>query len=576
MYVKLGFMIYGNLRNPVSATVLYAAIFYLALSPQVSSAGSLAGTLRNTTTGAGVRRVMVRAYAHGRSTAFTAMTENDGSYVFRELPAGSYAVCVPASKDYRPVCVPLVEIDRNTETSLGLKAGQSFAINGDSWLQGRLSFGQSYRATGLGLTMVQIKAFGPARRVHVQLLGGQGTSGKSIGPSRTTDKVGNEGSVAAAWSGAESPTVPGQIYTIKMFADAEETWIPAVAGRGDVYSSGSAYFRGTHRAYSDLGITVCEDNDSLRTDYYLAGTGRMHRAVSVGQSFVALSENITFASASLKGIDSSPGYVRFSIHRGGPGGRQIGPSKAVAPGSGAAVAWGPQEVAVRPGQKYYLHIESLSGKNFLAAYKNDTYALGSAAFNGRKSADKDIVAAVAGLITEQDFDRLMRHPENIEAIPLRNPSFENGLGRWRRDGRHGGIVGCDFGIVPCWGTRMFGWTNQRKGQETREVIYQQVKVKKNQWYCFSGWVYTDQLGGRSSDVKIRLLALAGGGTAVRDNKLIGTSQWYATEGQWCRGSVLFRAEAEIVTVGFDLEQRFSLESNSLYVDGAHLQRIGAQ
>jgi len=539
-------------------------------------AGSLGGTLRDAVTGAAIRRVVVRAYAHGRSTAASAMTENDGSYLLEDLPGGEYAVCVGSLEGRRPVCVPEVQIEAEDVTNLDLKAGQSFAIIGDSWLQRRTSFAQSYRATGLGLTMARIKAFGPSRRVHIQLLRGDGMSGEPVGPSRTTDRVGGEGSTAIAWAGAEATTVPGQIYTIRMSADDGKTWIPGVAGGGDVFSLGSAYFGEIHSPYSDLGISICEDNDSLRTDYSLLGKGRMHRAVSAGQNFEALSENITFASATLKGIDSAPGYVRFSIHQGGLGGRQIGPSKAVAPSNSSAVAWGPDEVIVRPGQRCYLHIESLSGKEFLAACKSDTYALGSAVFNGREAADKDIIATVAGHIADADFDRLMQHPAKAETIPLSSPSFEDGLGKWRTDAPHGEIAGCSYGAVPCWGTRMFGWTNERKGEGTRAVIYQKVKVRKDEWYVFSGWVYTDHRGGRSSDVKIRLVAMPQGQDAVRDNKLIETSQWYATEGRWRRGSVRFKAQAGFVTVGFDLEQRFNLESSSLYIDGAHLQRIGAR
>jgi hypothetical protein len=72
------------------------------------------------------------------------------------------------------------------------------------------------------------------------------------------------------------------------------------------------------------------------------------------------------------------------------------------------------------------------------------------------------------------------------------------------------------------------------------------------------------------------VAMPQGLDAVRDNKLIETSQWYATQGRWRRGSVRFKAQATFVTVGFDLEQRFNLESSSLYIDGAHLQRIGGR
>jgi len=441
--VKLLVMKPGDLCKRTLARGFFFGLLAIVLSAQASWAGSLGGTLRDAATGAAIRRVMVRAYAHGRSTAVAAMTENNGSFLLEDLAAGEYAVCVGSIEGRRPVCVPEVEIEAKDATNLDLKAGQSFAIIGDSWLQGRASFAQSYRATGLGLTMARIKAFGPSRRVHIQLLRGDGTSGEAVGPSRTTGRVGGEGSTAVAWAGAEAATVPGQIYTIKMSADDGQTWIPAVAGGGDVFSLGSAYFGEIHSPYSDLGISICEDNDSLRTDYSLVGKGRMHRAVSAGQSFTALSENITFASASLKGIDSAPGYVRFSIHEGGLGGRQIGPSKAVAPSSSSTVAWGPDEVVVRPGQRYYLHIESLSGKEFLAACKSDTYALGSAAFNGREAADKDIIATVAGHIADEDFDRLMGHPAKVETIPLSSPSFEDGLGKWRRDVPHGEIVGCD-------------------------------------------------------------------------------------------------------------------------------------
>lgn len=106
------------------------------------------------------------------------------------------------------------------------------------------------------------------------------------------------------------------------------------------------------------------------------------------------------------------------------------------------------------------------------------------------------------------------------------------------------------------------------------TIYQHVKATPNETYCFSGSVFTDHRGGRSSDVKVRLIALPAGGTAVRDAARMTSSQWYATEGQWRRGSVEFRAAAESITIGFELEQRWSLDTSRLYVDGAQLERIG--
>ncbi|MCD6392996.1 MAG: carbohydrate binding domain-containing protein, partial [Planctomycetes bacterium] len=164
--------------------------------------------------------------------------------------------------------------------------------------------------------------------------------------------------------------------------------------------------------------------------------------------------------------------------------------------------------------------------------------------------------------------------QSKETLAMVNPSFENGMKGWKRDGAGGAVVGCDGGFVPMWRDKMFGWTNRRTGEDSRTVIYQTIKVARGAHYSFGGSVLTDHKGGRSSDVKIRLIALGAGGNNVRDNSAITTSQWYATEGQWRRGSVEFKAQSNTVTVGFDLEQRFSLESSSLYVDGAHLERIG--
>jgi hypothetical protein len=359
-----------------------------------------------------------------------------------------------------------------------------------------------------------------------------------------------------------------------MSAMPGETWIPGIAGRGDVYPSGAAWFGNSPRPLSDLGIAICEDNDGMRINYSIISSKRMYRARSAGQRFTALSRSITFASAKLAPVSGSPTYVRFSIHEDGPGGKQIGPSKAVGPGANCAVAWGTDEVCVTPHKQYYLHIESYSGGYFLIGYADDCYAGGEAVFNGRLSDDKDVTMTIAGSISDEDFVRLTAPPNHKAVIAIENPSFEDGFDGWKRDESCGSVLGCDVGIVPAWGGNMFGWTNRKTGENSRTVIYQHVKVKNGRRYSFGGSVYTDHTGGRSSDVKIRLVVLPNGGDAVRDNDKITTSQWYATEGQWRAGSVEFVAQSDIVTLGFDLEQRFSLEASSLYVDGAHLECIG--
>ncbi|MBI4582190.1 MAG: carboxypeptidase regulatory-like domain-containing protein [Planctomycetes bacterium] len=536
--------------------------------------GSLSGKISDAATGAPIPHAPVRAYLHGRSVAAGASSEGDGGYTIDNLPPGRYAVCVPAGETYRPVVVPAVEVRADNTARVDLRARQSLVIDGDSWVQAYPSFAQSFAATGLGLTVAQIKAFGSQRRVTLQVLDGEGPTERPLGPPRTTEPVGGEGTASVCWAGGEVTTIPGRVYTLKMSAAEGQMWVPGVAGRGDVYPLGMAWFDGSARPHSDLGLLLCEDSDDLRTDYALAGSRRDHRAISAGQTFVALSRCITFASAQLAGVGAAPSHVRFSIHEGGPGGPQLGPSKAVAPGPDAAVVWGPQEVPVEPGGVYYLHIESYSGGEFLINYQRDAYAQGQAFFDGRADPTRDLSAFVGGEISDEDFARLHAHPQRLEPVVLVNPSFEEGADGWQREGQTGAVVGCDEGIVPAWGSAMFGWTSLDKGEGSRTTIYQQVEATPGRTYCFSGSVFTDHRGGRSSDVKVRLIVLPAGGTAVRDLAHLTSSQWYATEGQWRRGSVEFKAAAASITVGFELEQRWSLPASQLYVDGAQLERIG--
>lgn len=539
-------------------------------------AGVVSGKVIENTSGAPVKRVTVRAFGHGRSLAAATLSEGDGTYEIADLPPGRYALCIPAAESYRPVVVCDVEVDSERAARVDLRVHQSLAIEGDSWVQAYPTFAQSFVASGLGLTMVRIKAFGSARRVGVQVLDGAGPEGKPVGPSRMTEPVGGEGTATVCWAGDEVATTPGRSYTIRLSAEDGQAWTPGLAGLGDVYSAGSAWFDGSPRPHSDLGLLLCEDDSNLRTDYALSGGYRDYRTVSAGQTFTALSRSVTFASAQLAGVGTSSGFVRFSIHESGPGGPQIGPSKAVAPGPDAAVAWGPAEVPLRPGETYYLHIESLSGGNFLARYVDDAYARGHAVFGGRVEAAADLCACVAGQISREDFSRLQAHPRRIETVLLGNPSFEEGLDGWQVAGPTGAVVGCDYGVVPAWGGRMFGWTNLKSGEGSRTTVFRQIEATPGQDYCFSGYVFTDHRGGRGSDVKIRLIALPAGGTAVQEVGRMTSSQWYAAEGQWRRGSVEFRAASRTITVGFELEQRWSLESSQLYVDGAQLERISPQ
>lgn len=532
---------------------------------------SITGTVRDRSTRKPIPGVVVRAYAEGRSMGVAAGADKDGRFRMDDLAPGLYSVCVGATENWRPQ-VTSVEVTQEDTAEVVFSLAPSIAVEGDSWLQGYPVFHQSFTATGLGVNSLKLKGFGPGRVVKAQLLKGEGTSGTPIGPPRTTASFGGEGETAVYWSGGEAPTVPGWRYTFRLSAEEGRTWMPGVAGKGDVYPLGQAYFAAEARPLSDLGFSLCEENDNLTTNYAVAPGRRAMFVRAVGQTFTARSSGIRFAAASLQGAIPRAVYVRFSIHEDGPGGAQVGPSKSTGLGMDSAVAWLPGEVRVTPGKTYYLHIESYDGTKFYAYEELDPYAGGSAFNDAVADARYDLAARVAGEISEADMESLLMHPRSERFIDLANPSFEDGTAGWTLTKEIGRAVGCDGGVIPPWGERMFGWTNRKAGEGSRTIIYQNVEVTRGRRYSFSGHVYTDRVGGRSSDQKVRMVVDPEGGARF-ENDNMESSQWYATEGEWRRGSVEFKARTDRISVGFELEQRWSLDLCSLYVDGARLDLL---
>lgn len=533
--------------------------------------GSIAGLVRDRGARKPIPGVVVRAYAVGRSMGAAAGADRDGRFRIDDLAPGLYAVCVGATENWRPQVTSL-EVPEEGDVEVVFSLAPSISVEGDSWLQGYPVFYQSFTATGLGVNGLKLKGFGPGRVVTAQLLEGEGISGAPVGPARTTAAFGGEGETAVYWSAGEAPTVPGRRYTFRLSAEEGKTWMPGVAGKGDVYPLGQAYFGSEARPLSDLGFSLCEENDNLATNYAVAPGRRAMFVRSAGQTFTARSSEIRFASASLQGAIPRAVYVRFSIHENGPGGAQIGPSKSTGLGMDAAVAWAPGEVRVTPGRTYYLHIESYDGTKFYAYEELDPYAWGSAFNDAVMDSRYDLAARVAGEINESDLDALLRHPRSERAVDLVNPSFEDGTAGWTLTRDIGRAVGCDGGVIPPWGSKMFGWTNRKEGEGARTIIYQNVEATRGRRYSFSGHVYTDRIGGRSSDQKVRMVVDPEGGARF-ENDNMESSQWYAAEGEWRRGSVEFTAKSDVISVGFELEQRWSLDLCSLYIDGARLDLL---
>lgn len=237
-------------------------------------AGTITGRAVSAVTGKGLKQVPVRVFAHGQSVATGKLTEGDGSFAFCDLDPGSYAICVPSMEGYRPGVISDLRVREDSSARAEVSLQSSIRVEGDSWMQSYPSLEQSFTASGLGITDLGVKAFGTARTVEIQVREGADPAGANVGPVRVTQPVGGEATDYVSWGGAEVPTQPGSLYTLDMSAMGGETWVPGVAGRGDVYPGGRVYFDGVPRPFSDFGICIAEDNDGWRTSYALSG-GRL-------------------------------------------------------------------------------------------------------------------------------------------------------------------------------------------------------------------------------------------------------------------------------------------------------------
>jgi hypothetical protein len=545
-------------------------ILALTLASSTVHAGTLAGTVVGDWDGQGLKNVTVRACAAGRSIVQTALSDANGDYRIENLPAGTYAVCVAQSESNRPCIVTGVEVRETGEALIDLRVNRSFAIEDDTWTRPYQRVSQSFRATGLCLTGLTLKAFGPGRTVRVQVHDGISPDAPSLGPGRSTVPFGGEGRTTVVWSGGEIPTVPGKTYTITM-ESAAEGWQPGMAGGGDVYPYGHSWLEGSPRPFGDIGMVVFEDNDGLATNYSIQPQNRYWRVVSAGQTFEAQSSNVVYVLAYTERLDNDPMYLRFSIHRGAPQGMQIGPSKVAPAGGQAAVVWNRDEVSLLPGERYALHVESTDGRMFRIGVAKDQYQRGTALFNAVPNEDWDLAVGIMGDTNEDDLHRLWAVAGAGHPVPLENPSFENGLEGWTKEGWAGAVVGCTDHIVPPWGERMFGYTAHGVGQDRKVKVFQEVKVKSGRRYTLSASVLANQAGGRSSDVMAQLFIYPGTAESLDENADVVTSGRYATQGGWQRASVECTAERETMVVGVEFWQRWPLAGNALYVDGFHLQ-----
>ena len=548
-----------------------AVIGVLSVGAAPAPSGTIMGRVIDARSGRELPKVVVQCSASGRSTTRAARTDGEGVYRFDELDAGSYTVWASPRRAYRVGLMPGVEVRDDHPTEVDFRLDTAYAVNDDSWLSGYRTYAQTFVAPGTSISAVAVKVFSHDERITAAIREG-GPNGRQVGPPReTTKRVGGEGGATVCWSAGEVPTQPGRRYCVVLTSDTGEPWAVAVDGQGDTYPLGEAWCDGVRQPATDLGIRIIADNDNFSTDYSFAAGLHTVRASSVGQTFRATSNCALYAAIPAEAIGGRTFYLRVSLHDAETL-EQIGPSKLFSPWEASGVGWAPGEAPLTPGKDYRLHVERVGGDLFIARMEPDGYRHGFALLNGKPMRDRDLAAVIVGQADDDELAALMPRPGG-RPVTVRNPSFEVTLAGWHETAAFGAVVGPENSYAPRWGDHMYGWTRRGEGEGSKMVLYQRIPVKRGAWYRWSGWLLTDHIGGRSSDVHIRLVANPRGGYVFDDKSGTRYSQWYCTEGRWVRGEIVFQAKVDRIVVGAELEQRWSQAKNSLYVDGFALAEL---
>jgi hypothetical protein len=275
-----------------------------------------------------------------------------------------------------------------------------------TWTTGHNEFGQTFAATGSSVVMVVLRNAAASINGCTISIHRGGPAGPQVGPARTFNMGGGLGDTRIIWNGGEVPTIPGEIYYVKIKAPAGQFPVlcnnEPVPDFSDPAPEGAAYHDGALWAPDrDLGLTICSDDDGLLTNMFLRSGGTsITGAASVGQTFTARGTSLISFCAWIP--DSSANY-RATLYDS-VGGTPIGTpkvSRLMRWGDPEVMwTWGPGECPLTPGKTYYLEITREGGGTVGTVYTNPHNAYGG----GQAHANRSPVAGMdlAGTIMEEE------------------------------------------------------------------------------------------------------------------------------------------------------------------------------
>jgi len=375
-----------------------ALLVEIAGAPALCQTGALQGTVR-TSGGQLAGEDEVRACIEGPTLYAPDMAYGriywDGIYRIPEgsathvsagnMIAGTYAVGMSDEYEWRGRNYSFVQVKSAKTNTCNINIPGTYEVRSQN--------GSTSDSTEIGQTFVS--KGGCIQRITVWDLsqpctltiheGGPG--GEQIGPSM--DLTAGGGSTARYLYGDGGvQTVAGQTYYVKLFHSGGG--LHTYKNSGDPYPNGQAYYGGVAQTGVDLSMTIFEDCDGQATMYCvphnISSTDGFY-ANEIGQTFKARGANILSVCLRLS-TGGGNKNATLSIVDGGPGGTQIGPTKAVfvkdygGTGQKVTACWLPGEVPVTVGNTYYVKLECSQGIYAFCSYSDDVYPDGTAYMNG--------------------------------------------------------------------------------------------------------------------------------------------------------------------------------------------------
>jgi hypothetical protein len=305
-------------------------------------------------------------------------------YEFGGLDEGEYFMLLDGR------IVPYVSVENGKTTVVDQATQPKLDFEKEVWGPARVRFAQSFVATGTAVTGFSLWRASGDSKLLVSLFEDSPAGKRIAGPFETEKPM-----VWICGSGLPAEqfrTVAGRKYAIELVAADGKPWNHGMPRSGDVYPEGEAYYDGIMHAESDLGIEINQAHPGLkqvaaaREDLHYIAEGPGSGVCRVaGQTFVATTPNVIQTYANCGGWGGGIGEFVFSIHEGGPGGKQVGAACRVkmVQDWGADVVWFDDAVRLTPGQRYYLQYRRVDGGTFFSYLSKNHYPQGRAYRNGK-------------------------------------------------------------------------------------------------------------------------------------------------------------------------------------------------